>query len=54
MNGPFLAGKYSDITIFRDSLITFLGLGERVEVDDGYVGEAPHNIKGPMSVASFM
>ena len=34
MNGPFLAGKYSDITIFRDSLITFLGLGKRVEVDD--------------------
>ena len=54
MNSLFPAGKYSDITNFRDSLITFLGPGERVEADDGYIGEAPHNIKGPMSVASFM
>ena len=52
VNGPFPAGKYSDITIFRDSLITFLGPGERVEADDGYIGEAPHNIKCPMSVTN--
>ena len=52
MNSPFLAGKYSDITIFRDSLITFLGSGEKFEVDDGYIGEAPHNIKCPMSVTN--
>ena len=52
MNDPFPAGKYSDITIFRDSLITLLGPGERVEADAGYIGEAPYNIKCPMSVTS--
>ena len=52
INGPFPAGKYSDITIFRDSLITFLGPSERVEADDGYIGEAPHHIKCPMSVTN--
>ena len=33
-NGPYLVGAYSDITIFRDSLITVLDTGERVEADD--------------------
>ena len=33
-------------------MITFLGPGERVEADDGYIGEAPHNIKCPMSVTN--
>ena len=51
-NGPYPAGAYSDITIFRDSLITFLDAGERVEADDGYIGEAPHYIKCPMSVTN--
>ena len=54
INGHFLAGKYSDITIFRYSLITFLGPSERVEADDGYIGEAPQNIKCPMSVTNPM
>ena len=53
MNVPFSAGKYSDIAIFRDSLITFLGPGVRVEADDEYIGEAPHNIKCPMSVTNL-
>ena len=52
VNGSFPAGKYSDITIFRDSLIIFLGPGERVETNDGYIGEAPHNIKCPMSLTN--
>ena len=33
-------------------MITFLGPGERVETDDGYIREAPHKIKCPMSVAN--
>ena len=52
MNGSFPAGKYSDITICWDSLITFLGPGERVEVNAGYIGEASYNIKCPMSVTN--
>ena len=50
ISGPFKAGKYSDITIFRDSLIDFLSPDERIEVDDGYIGETPHNIKCSRSV----
>ena len=38
VNGSFLAEKDSDITIFRDSLITFLGSDKRIEEDDGYIG----------------
>ena len=52
MNSPFLAEKYSDITIFRDSLITFLGPGERIEAVDGYIGKVSHNIRCPMSVTN--
>ena len=38
VNGSFLAEKDSDITIFRDSLITFLGSDKRIEEDYGYIG----------------
>ena len=48
-NGPYPAGYYNDMNIFRDSLVSFLGPGERVEADDGYLGDAPHHIKCPMS-----
>ena len=41
INGPFPAGKYNDIEIFRNSLLSHLDQGERVEADDGYVGEHP-------------
>ena len=33
-------------------MINFLGPGKRVEADDGYIGEAPHNIKCPISVTN--
>ena len=52
MKGSFPTGKYSDITIFRDSLITFLGPSERIEAVDGYIGKAPHNIRRLMSVTN--
>ena len=35
--------------IFRDSLMSFLGLNERAKADDGYVGESPLHIKCPNS-----
>ena len=52
INGPCPAGKFNDITIFRSCLLTFLGEDERVEVDDGHVGEAPLHCKCPKSFAN--
>jgi len=37
--GPYPARDWNDINIFRDGLIGMLEEGERVEADDGYVGE---------------
>ena len=40
INGPFKAGKYSDITIFRDKLkFKLKEANEKAEADDGYRGE---------------
>lgn len=52
INGPFPAGRFNDITIFRSSLLSFLDEDERVEADDGYIGEAPLHIKCPKSFAN--
>jgi DDE superfamily endonuclease len=51
INGPF-PGTYHDITIFRTSLQSHLDRGERVEADDGYIGEAPEYVKCPMSFSN--
>jgi hypothetical protein len=48
INGPF-PGATHDITMFRSSLISHLDPGERVEADDGYIGEAPEFVKCPNS-----
>ena len=45
INGPYECGMRTNICIFRNSLISKLGDGERVEADDGYIGEAPLHIK---------
>jgi hypothetical protein len=39
----------NDITMFRSALLSNLDAGERVEADDGYVGESPRYVKCPMS-----
>ena len=39
INGPFKAGKYPDITIFRRDLKMMLAPGESVIADNGYRGE---------------
>jgi len=49
LNGPFAAWKYPDLTIFCGSLKTELRPNERVEADDGYVGESPAHVKCPKS-----
>ena len=47
INGPYEAGSWPDINIFRDSLKSHLEENERVEADDGYRGDAPEHIKCP-------
>ena len=49
LNGPFPCGRNPDITIFRSSLMSHLAPAERVEADDGYIGEAPRHVKCPKS-----
>ena len=41
---------WNDTTIFRKLLLSHLQRGDRVEVDDGYVGETPEFVK---CLASF-
>ena len=53
VNGPYPAGAWPDIKIFRNCLISHLGVGERVEADDGYIGEAPQYIKCPKSFTNL-
>jgi hypothetical protein len=38
IQGPYPAGKYTDLKIFNKVLHHFLYQGERVEADGGYVG----------------
>ena len=49
LNGGFPAGRWTDLNIFRFSLKHHLDEGERVEADDGYLGEAPGKVKCPRS-----
>jgi hypothetical protein len=49
INGPYEAGLWNDIKIFRDGLLAMLSPNKRVEADDGYVGEAPCYVKCPKS-----
>jgi hypothetical protein len=52
VNGPYECGMWNDITIFRDSLKWHLLPGERVEADDGYLGEHPQYVKCPAGFAN--
>ena len=50
INGPFQAGEYSDLRIFREGgLQHAIDLGERVEADDGYRGD-PTTFRVPYEV----
>ena len=50
INGPFPCGFYNDIKIFRQGLKNMLEDGERVEADDGYLGEAPKYVLCPKAI----
>ena len=52
INGPYECGKWPDISIFRDSLKSHLEPKERVEADDGYIGEHPQCVKCPAGFAN--
>ena len=52
INGPYPCGTHPDIKIFRDSLLSHLSENERVEADDGYIGECPLHIKCPGNITS--
>lgn len=47
LKGPLPVGEWPDISIFRAALVHYLDKDERVEADDGYIGEAPANTKTP-------
>ena len=53
INGPYECGVWPDISIFRNSLKTHLAPNERVEADDGYVGEHPQCCKCPASFTNL-
>jgi hypothetical protein len=52
IRGPFPCGTYNDNMILRHALKDHLGPGERVEADDGYMGEAPDKVKYPKCVSN--
>ncbi|CAB9515430.1 unknown protein [Seminavis robusta] len=52
LNGPFECGKWPDISIFQSALLGMLADNERVEADDGYVGDHPMYIKCPAGFAN--
>jgi hypothetical protein len=47
ISGPFPPGDWPDLSIFRHALINALDEGERVEADDGYIGEDPNTTITP-------
>ena len=52
INGPFPAGAFPDVEIFRSCLSLWLDRDERVEADDGYIGNAPYKVKCPASLTN--
>ena len=46
-NGPYVPGKWNDLSIFRDSLVSMLEPGEQCEMDRGCQGSTPTYIKCP-------
>ena len=52
LNGPYAPGEKNDLQIFRDCIVGHLNPNERVEADDGYVGEHPRRVKCPAGFAN--
>ncbi|KAL7553209.1 hypothetical protein ACHAWF_016466, partial [Thalassiosira exigua] len=52
INGPYPTGRWPDVKIFRHGLRHWLDEHERVEANDGYIGEARLKVKCPASFPS--
>ncbi len=52
IQGPYPAGKFTDLKIFYKVLRHFLDPGEQVEAAEGYVGY-PDKIKCPQNVGNL-
>ena len=46
------AGAFPDVEIFCSCLSLWLDQDERVEADDGYIGNAPYKVKCPASLTN--
>lgn len=49
IDGPFPAGLYNDIKCLRWAVLEHLDENERMEGDDGFIGECPKHVKCPKS-----
>jgi len=52
VHGPFPCGMWPDVKIFKFGLKHWLDEGERVEADDGYIGQEPMACKTPGGFSS--
>lgn len=52
IHGTFNCGEWTDIEIFHSVLLGELEPGERIEVDDVYIGEHPQKVKCPKGAAN--
>ena len=50
ISGPWNSRGWNDLVIFCASLASQLDPFERVEADDGYIGEAPLKVKCPACI----
>ena len=53
VSGPYETGKWPEIKKFRDSLMSHLEKGERLQADDGYIGEHPQWVKCRKEIANL-
>jgi hypothetical protein len=53
INGSYEAGMWNAISIFRDALVSNLEEHERVEADDGYIGEHPQYVQCPAGIGNL-
>jgi hypothetical protein len=53
-NGPFLPGLMSDLMTFRQDLRQNMSIGERIEVDNGYVADDHQWCKTPSGLSTSL